>query len=81
MAVDRLGRRADEDQPGIGAGLREVGALGQEAVAGMHRVGAGAPGGVEDAPDVEVAVGGRAAPMRTASSARATCGACASASL
>ena len=36
------GRRADEDQAGVGAGLREVGALAQEAVAGVHGVGAGA---------------------------------------
>ena len=39
---DRLGRRADPGQPGVDHGLREGGVLGQEAVAGMDRVGAGA---------------------------------------
>ena len=34
-------RRADPGQPGVDDRLREVGVLGQEAVAGVHRVGAG----------------------------------------
>ena len=39
--ADRLGRRADPGQPGVDDGLGEVGVLGQEAVAGVDRVGAG----------------------------------------
>ena len=39
--VDGRGRRADPDQPGVEHGLGEVGVLGEEAVAGVHRVGAG----------------------------------------
>ena len=55
----KLGRRrADEDQPGVGAGLGEVGALAEEAVAGVHRVAAGVAGGGQQRVDVEV--GGRA---------------------
>ena len=34
-------RRADEDEPGLGHGLGELGALGQEAVSGVDGVGAG----------------------------------------
>ena len=41
---DRSGRRADPDQAGVGHGAGEVRVLGQEAVAGMDRVGAGAGG-------------------------------------
>ena len=40
--VDRGGRRADEDEAGLGASLRERGILRKEAVAGMDGVGAGA---------------------------------------
>ena len=40
-ALDRRRRRADPDQPGVDDGLGEVGVLGEEAVAGVHRVGAG----------------------------------------
>ena len=55
-------RRPDPDQPGVDHGLREVGVLGEEAVAGVHGVGAGLVGDVEDLVDVEVGVGrGRAA--------------------
>jgi hypothetical protein len=35
---DGRGRRADEDQAGIGAGMGEAGVLGQEAVAGVDRL-------------------------------------------
>ena len=35
-----VGRRADPDQAGVGAGAREVGVLRQKAVAGVHRIGA-----------------------------------------
>ena len=55
-------RRADPDQAGVDHGLGEVGVLGEEAVAGVHRVGAGLLGDVDDLLDVEVGVGrGRAA--------------------
>ena len=40
---------ADPDQAGVDDGPREVGVLGEEAVAGVHGVGAGAPGDVEAA--------------------------------
>jgi hypothetical protein len=36
--LDRLGRRADPDQARVEDGPREVGVLGQEAVAGVHGV-------------------------------------------
>ena len=39
--VDGLRRRADPDQAGVDHGLGEVGVLGEEAVAGVHGVGAG----------------------------------------
>jgi hypothetical protein len=55
---DRLGRRADEDQSGLGDGLGEVGVLGQEAVAGVDGVDAGLRRHLEDLVDVEVALGG-----------------------
>ena len=51
------GRRADPDQPGVDDGLGEVGVLGEEAVAGVHRVGAGLLGDRDDLLDVEVGVG------------------------
>ena len=41
------GRRADEDEAGRLDGLREVGVLGQEAVAGVDRVGADPLGGAD----------------------------------
>ena len=41
MRANHGRRRADEDQPGRLARLGERRVLGQEAVAGMHRVGAG----------------------------------------
>ena len=37
--LDRGGRRADPDEPGRLDGAREAGVLGQEPVAGMHRLG------------------------------------------
>jgi hypothetical protein len=39
--ADRLRGRADPGQPGVDDGLGEVGVLGEEAVAGVDRVGAG----------------------------------------
>ena len=54
--VDGLGRGPDEDDAGLAAGTREVGVLRQEAVARMHRTGAGALAGIDDQRDVQVAV-------------------------
>ena len=51
------GRRTDPGQPGVDHGLREVGVLGQEAVARMHGVGAAARGDVEQLVDDEVGLG------------------------
>ena len=45
--------------PSFGADLGEVGILGEEAVAGMDRVGAGLLRGADDARDVQVAAAGR----------------------
>ena len=42
--ADGGGRRADEDDARLGAGLGEAGILRQEAVAGMDRLRAGVPG-------------------------------------
>ena len=63
-ALDRGGRRADPDQPGVDDGLGEVGVLGEEAVAGVHAVGAGALGDREDLLDRQVGVAGRGAVER-----------------
>ena len=80
--VDRLRRRADPGQPGVDDRAGEVGVLGQEAVAGVDRVGAGAVrGGVSTAGRRR----GRSRPgvlpgSRTATSASRTYGSPASAS-
>ena len=58
--VDRARRRADEHDPGLLAGARERGVLGQEPVAGVDRLGAGLLRHLEDLLDHEVALGGRA---------------------
>ena len=55
--ADDLRVGADELDVARLADFREVGALGQEAVAGMDRVGAGDFGGADDRRHVEVAVG------------------------
>jgi hypothetical protein len=60
--LDRLGGRADPDQPRLGDGPGEGRVLGQEAVAGVDRVRSRAPCRVEDALLVEVALGWRAGP-------------------
>ena len=57
IAAIAVGRRADEDEAGSRDGLGEVGVLGEEAVAGVNRLGAGRSGGVEDRGDIEVALG------------------------
>ena len=59
--VDRARRRADEDDPGLLAGAGERRVLGEEAVAGVHGLGAGLLDDLEDPLDVEVALGGRRA--------------------
>ncbi len=55
---DRLRRRADEDDVGLGAGLGEVRVLGEESVAGVDRLGAGLLRRLDDLGDVEVALRG-----------------------
>ena len=62
--VDGVGRRADPGQAGVDDRLREVGVLGEEAVAGVHGVGTGPRGDVEELVDDEVGVGGRGAAER-----------------
>jgi hypothetical protein len=52
-----LGRGADEDDSGRGAALGEVGVFGQEAVAGVDGLGAGAASSLQNALDVQVALG------------------------
>ncbi|VXB48264.1 hypothetical protein MICRO11B_280021 [Micrococcus luteus] len=54
--ADGVRRRADPGHPGVDHGLREVGVLGEEAVARVHGVGAGAAGDVEDRVDLQVGV-------------------------
>ena len=53
--ADGFGWRADEDEPMVGAGLREIGVLGQESVAGVDGVGPGALGRGQQRLDIEVA--------------------------
>ena len=57
--ADRLRRRADPGQSGVQHRLREFGVLGQEAVAGVHRVRAGALGRLDHLVDDEVRLAGR----------------------
>ena len=56
--TDRLWRRTDPDQPGVDHGLREVGVLGKESVAGVDGVGSRLRRGREDLVDVEIGVRG-----------------------
>ena len=66
--ADRRGRRPDEDQARRRAGLGEVGVLGQEAIAGMDRLGAGRSRRRDDRVDVadsfRAPAAGRCAPPR-----------------
>ena len=55
--LDRLGRRPDPRHAGGDECAREVGVLGEEAVAGVHAVGARRADRVEDRVGVEVALG------------------------
>ena len=59
---DMLGTRADEMHIVLAEDFGEAGILGEEAVAGMHRVGAGDLAGGEQRRNIEIAVlgGGRA---------------------
>ena len=52
--LDGLRRRADPGQARVDHRAGEVGVLGQEAVAGMHRVRAGLGRHLDDLPDVQV---------------------------
>ena len=52
-----VGRRSDENHPGLGDGAGELGPLGEEAIAGMNRVGAGGASGLDDRGDIEIARG------------------------
>jgi hypothetical protein len=61
QSLDRLGRRADPDHAGGDDGAGELGVLGEEAVAGVHGVGAGAAGDREDLLDRQVGLGARGA--------------------
>ena len=61
-ALDDVGRRADERQAGIGARAREVRVLGEEAVAGVDRLRARAPRGVEHGVDRQVRLARRRRP-------------------
>ncbi len=46
--ADRRGRRADEGDAVGGKRIGKIGILGEEAVAGVHRLGAGAPARLDD---------------------------------
>ena len=59
--VDRRGGGADPPQPGVHDGLGEGGVLGEEAVAGVDRVGAGLAGHLEQLLLHQVGVAGRGA--------------------
>ncbi len=54
---DRLGLRADEDQPGFGDDTGEIGILRQEAIARMDRPRAAPPTGRDDLLAVEIGSG------------------------
>ncbi len=54
--LHHLGRRPDEDEVVLLARTHEVGVLGEEAVAGMHRLAAGRLRGGDDRGDAEVAL-------------------------
>ncbi len=59
---DGVGRRADEGDPGLGQRLGEALALAEEAVARMHRLGAGRLAGVDDQLGLEIGFGRRRGP-------------------
>ena len=55
----RIRRRANEDQPGIDAGLRKGRAFGEKAIAGMHCVGLHVDRCRDHGVNVEIRFGGR----------------------
>jgi hypothetical protein len=57
IRLDRLRRGADPGQPRLGDRPGEVGVLGQEAVAGVHRVRAGLGRHLDDLVDIQVGLG------------------------
>src|SRR5487761_1543947 len=62
--LDRLRWRPDPGEAGIGHRRREGGVLGEEAVAGVYRVGARLRRDLDDLADVQVRLGRRAAAER-----------------
>ncbi|MCY1429665.1 hypothetical protein D9M71_455910 [compost metagenome] len=54
-AADHLGRRADELDPALGADFRQLGVLGEEAIARVQRVAAGFHGEVHQRARIQVA--------------------------
>jgi hypothetical protein len=56
--LDRVGGRADEREPRLGHGAREVRAFGKEAVARVHHRRPGLRRGLEDRAERQVGVGG-----------------------
>ena len=62
--LDGVGWRPDEHESCVGAGAREAGVLGEEAVARMHRVDGVGAGDLQETLDVEVGLGRRAAVQR-----------------
>jgi hypothetical protein len=59
---DGVGPRTDEHEAALLDALGEIGVLGQEAVAGVDRLGVGDLGRADDRGHVQVAVGGRRRP-------------------
>ena len=57
--LDHRRRRPDEGEPGLAAGTRERRVLGEEAIARMDRLGAGACRSLDDRIDAKVAFRGR----------------------
>src|SRR5690606_19901130 len=59
LDVVRRGGRPDEGRPHVGDALGEVGVLGEEPVARVHRLGVGARDDVEHRVGIDVALGRR----------------------
>ena len=51
---NNLRGRPDENQPGIGAGLGEIGIFRQKSVTGVDGLGPGFPGGLNDLGNIEI---------------------------
>ncbi len=62
--LDRVGARPDPGHARIHDGAREIGVLCEEAVPGVHRIGAGTPCDAEDLLDDEVRLAARGAAQR-----------------